>query len=94
MLCFDGGTSPDGNVDDWDSPVDDTVIDYYVDEGTHSLIRKSSKAPTTPYTVANNVKSISVTSTTTTLEITLTFQCKVMATGDTLERTCTLKANK
>lgn len=42
MLCFDGGTSPDGNIDDWDSPANDTVIDYYVDEG--SLIRKSSKA--------------------------------------------------
>jgi type II secretory pathway component PulJ len=93
LLCFDGGTPPDG-VATWETPTDDTIIDYYVDDNTHSLIRKSSKAPSTPYTVANNVKSMSVTSTTTTLEILLTFQCKVMATGDTLERTCTLKANK
>jgi type II secretory pathway component PulJ len=93
LLCFDGGSPTDG-VATWESPTDDTIIDYYVDENANALMRKSSKSPSTPYTVANNVKSISVTTTATALEIVLTFQCKVNATGDTLERTCTLKANK
>lgn len=55
LLCFDGGTTPDG-VADWSSGTDDTIIDYYVDPATHTLYRQNKKTNKT-VVVASNVES-------------------------------------
>lgn len=70
QLCFDGGTSPNNSAD-WGAP--DTVIDYYVDSGTKTLIRWNQTTGAL-FTVAKNVDSMTLDNTNSTyIKITLTF---------------------
>jgi type II secretory pathway component PulJ len=90
-LWFDGGNNTDSPPTTWSPLPDDTVIDYYVNSASNSLIRSSSKASSTPFTVANNVASMIVTPIDAThLQIDLTFSCVVGATNTNLTRKCTL----
>lgn len=93
QLCFDGGTSPDGATG-WDAPTDDTVIDYYVDSASGSLLRLNQKTNTT-FTVAKNVTGITVASYDAThLQVDLSFSFTIKGTGKTLSRQCTLYVKK
>jgi hypothetical protein len=104
QLCFDGGDNPNGQVD-WGLPTNDTLVDYYVDGGSHTLIR-SEQAPGTTFTtstsfkVARNVDSLQITDGGNTLQITLTFKYPKVSIvvpehgTETLTRTCTLITKK
>ena len=91
LLCFDGGDAPDGTAD-WEIPTDDTIVDYYVDNSTNTLIRWNQKTNTT-FTVAKNVAGMTIVDDGN-LQITLTFTHSVKATNKTLTRKCTLTAKK
>jgi type II secretory pathway component PulJ len=95
QLCFDGGDPPDGNAD-WGTP-DDTVVDYYVDRDSKTLIRSNQKTGES-FTVAKNVDRMDVTPIGAThLQIELTFQYVFPGTVDTpktLTRKCSLIAKK
>ena len=90
-LWFDGGNNADSPPTTWNPLPDDTVIDYYVNSASNSLIRSSSKASSTPFTVANDVVGMSVAPRDAGhLQIDLTFSCVVNSTSTTLTRKCTL----
>ena len=56
QLCFDGGVSPNGQAD-WGPP--DTVIDYYVNGDSHTLIRWNQMTNTF-FKAAKNVAQLQV----------------------------------
>jgi hypothetical protein len=95
QLCFDGGIVPDG-LATWDSPTNDTVIDYYVSSGSSTLVRWNQKTGAT-FTVAKNVAGMTVApyaADANCLQIDLTFTFCVKATQKTLTRQCTLVVKK
>lgn len=95
LLCFDGGDEPDGTAD-WGTATNDTIIDYYRDAASGSLIRWNKKTDTT-FTVATNVEAFrvkDVESNPSDLQIDLTFSFNVKATGKNPTRKCTLIAKK
>ncbi len=82
-----------------------TIIDYYVDAASHTLIRKKTYQSTnTQFTVAKDVygkdeaggetPGMTVTDQGTTLKIELAFSADVKTTHKTLTRKCTLIVNK
>jgi type II secretory pathway pseudopilin PulG len=101
-IWFDGGSNADTPPTVWNPLADDTVIAYYVDSGSHSLIRLNRKTGTS-FTVAVDVVGPSdaagmtvadAPSDATRLEIDLAFSSVVKATGKTLTRKCTLLVKK
>ncbi len=97
LLCFDGGSSPDG-LADWGASTDDVIIDYYVDPATNKLIRKLSRsnhALDTSFTVAKNISIMTVTSSgSDCLQVDLTFAVYVKVSEKALTRKCTLIVKK
>ena len=68
QLCFDGGTSPDGQPQ-WGPP--DTVISYTL-ESDGTLVRTDKNAQTT-FTVAKNISNMTITSDLVFIQIQFTF---------------------
>jgi Tfp pilus assembly protein FimT len=97
QLCYEGPIP--NNVADWDMVTGDTVIDYYLDGETSTLIRKNLKNNNV-FHVAGNVAAMTVVddpNNSNNLRIELTFQYpKYVPMDETvpLTRTCILIAKK
>ena len=88
-LWFDGGNNADALPTSWNPRVEDTVIQYYSDAGSNSLIRKNTNTARL-FTAAQYVAGMSITQPDSGhLQIDLTFSFLVKSTNKTLTRKCT-----
>ena len=97
QICFDGD-DPDGTAT-WDMTTGDTVIDYYIDADTNTLVRSNLKTGTL-FRVASNVGDMTVVDDPNdgnNLRLELTFQFPNYIPKDETEpltRTCILITKK